>query len=262
MQPISFPNLGIEDIRINPVAFSIFGMDIMWYALIITTGVVLGYFVAANQAKKTDLHPDVLLDFLIFSLPISIIFARIYYVVFSWDYYKEHLNEILNIRQGGIAIYGAVIGAILTALIFTKIKKFSFWKLADTTSAGLILGQAIGRWGNFVNQEAYGGPTTVPWAMRLYREGNYIWVHPTFLYESLWNFGVLILLLWYQKRKKVEGEVFLLYLAAYGLGRAWIEGLRSDSLYWGAMRVSQVLAVILVIASCICIFYRRKRDFI
>jgi len=171
----------------------------------------------------------------------------------------QRFVEIFNIRQGGIAIYGAVIGAVITALVFARVKKISFWKLADAGSVGLILGQAIGRWGNFVNQEAYGGPTTLPWAMRLLKEGEYIWVHPTFLYESLWSLGVFVLLLFYQKRKKLDGEVFLIYLVTYSLGRAWIEGLRTDSLFFGPLRISQILAILLVVVSGVIIIYRRKR---
>lgn len=258
--PISFPNLGIKDFYIDPVAFSFFGLEVRWYGLIITTGIIFAYLLAVRESKMQGFDPEILTDLLLFALPASIIGARIYYVIFTWESYKDNPMRALNIREGGLAIYGAVIAAIITTIVFCKIKKISFSKVADIASPSLILGQAIGRWGNFVNQEAYGGPTNLPWAMRIYDGIHYITVHPTFLYESLWNFGVFSFLLWYRKKKKIEGEIFMLYLIGYGLGRVWIEGLRVDSLYIGNFRASQLLAGILVIGVSLIWINKRKSD--
>ena len=209
-----------------------------------------------------------------FTTIISILFARLYYVIFSWDYYKNHLNEIFSIRNGGIAIYGAIIGAILSAIIICKIKKQRFLKVADTFTFAFLIGQIIGRWGNFVNREAFGGYTDSLFAMRYLKEQvsnipkdvldkvvnvngiEYIQVHPTFLYESLWNIVVLIILYTFRKHKKFDGQLMAMYFIGYGLGRFWIEGMRTDSLMIGSTNipVSQVLSIILVIVFIIYIF--------
>lgn len=279
MPDVWFPNLGIEIDSLNPIFMSLFGLDIYWYGFIISMGVVLGLLTAVVIAKKTGQKPDTYMDILIIALIAGIIGARLYYVVFSWDQYKDNLVSIFNLRNGGLAIYGGVIGAAIAIWIYAKRKSLNFLTLADTAVPGLILGQAIGRWGNFMNQEAFGGFTENFFAMRLKVENvrflpesvaetimnfngvDYIQVHPTFLYESLWNIGVYILLLVAWKYRKFKGEILLLYLFAYGLGRLWIEGLRTDQLIIGTtgLAVSQVLSGILVIVSLGLFIYNRHK---
>lgn len=240
---ISFPALGL-DFQINRVAANIFGKDIYWYGIIICIGFVLAALYVNARVKEFGATSDNLMDCLIICVPIGIICARIYYVIFEWDYYSQHPNEIIAVWNGGIAIYGAVIGVVIALYIYSRVKKLSFVSLCDLAAFGLLIGQCIGRWGNFVNAEAYGGPTDLPWGMSI--DGAAA-VHPTFLYESVWNLVGFIALHFYSKKRKFPGEMALLYVAWYGLGRAWIEGLRTDSLYIGTLRVSQVLAAI----SCI-----------
>ena len=263
---IAFPHLHIY-LQNVPKTFSVFGFQIAFYGLIIGIGVMLGVLMAVHEAKVSGQNQDIYWDFAIYAIIFSILGARIYYVVFAWDTYKDNLLSVFNIRGGGLAIYGAVIGAFLTAGIYCYIKKVSFLQLCDTGVMGLILGQIIGRWGNFMNREAFGQYTDSLLAMRLPVEAvrpwdisesisanmaagtNYIQVHPTFLYESLWNLLILGLLLLYRKHKKFQGEVTLLYLGGYGLGRCWIEGLRTDQLLipHTQVAVSQVLAGVLVV---------------
>ena len=179
-------------------------------------------------------------------MPLGIICARIYYVVFEWGYYAQHPGEIIAIWKGGIAIYGGIIGTLIGLFVYSRVKKLSLASLCDLAAFGLLIGQCIGRWGNFVNGEAHGGPTTLPWGMTI--DGQSM-VHPTFLYESLWNLAGFVLLHFYSKKRRFKGEIALLYAAWYGAGRAWIEGLRTDSLYIGSVRVSQLLAIISCIAA-------------
>ena len=279
LDAISFPNLGIM-IENLPKSISVFGrFDIAFYGIIIGIGIALGYIVASFQATRTGQDKEVYLDFAMYAVIISIIGARIYYVIFSWDDYKDDLVQIFNLRAGGLAIYGGIIGGIATALVYSKIKKINFTLLADTACAGLITGQIIGRWGNFFNREAFGDYTNNLLAMRLStydvsqnaitrkmlemaEEGGYVGfvqVHPTFLYESVWNLFILIIILIYTKHKKFEGELFLIYMGGYGLGRAFIEGLRTDQLTFGntGIAVSQVLAFALFIVSTGIIIYNR-----
>lgn len=270
LMDIAFPHMGIY-LRNVPKSFSIFGFEIAFYGVIIGLGVLAGILMAAKWAKVTGQDPDVYWDFAIYAVIFSIIGARVYYVVFQWDHYKNDLLSIFNLRQGGLAIYGGVIAAFTTLFIYAKCKKQNALRMADTGVLGLILGQMIGRWGNFTNREVFGEYTDNFLAMRLpieaVRQGdisealaahivegtNYIQVHPTFLYESLWNLGILIIMLVYYKHKKFEGEVALLYLGGYGLGRAWIEGIRTDQLFIPGTRVpvSQVLALILFVGALI-----------
>ena len=270
---IWFVNLGIKINNLDRVAFNIFGIDVYWYGIIIACGMILGLLVTLKEAKRTGQNTDFYIDTVIISTIISILFARLYYVIFSWDYYKNHLNEIFSIRNGGIAIYGAIIGAILSAIIICKIKKQRFLKVADTFTFAFLIGQIIGRWGNFVNREAFGGYTDSLFAMRYLKEQvsnipqdvldkvvnvngiEYIQVHPTFLYESLWNIVVLIILYTFRKHKKFDGQLMAMYFIGYGLGRFWIEGMRTDSLMIGSTNipVSQVLSIILVIVFIIYI---------
>lgn len=267
---ISFPNLGIHLKNVGQ-SFSVFGFEIAFYGMIIGIGVIAGILMAVYEAKRTKQNPDTYYDLAIYAVIFSVIGARLYYVIFSWDSYKDDLLSIFNLRQGGLAIYGAVIAAVITVLVFCKIKKLSFWQMVDTACLGLILGQIIGRWGNFFNREAFGEYTDSLLAMRLPVDAvrysditekmwehaemidgiQYIQVHPTFLYESLWNLAVLGLIFWWRKRKKFEGEIFLMYLFGYGVGRFWIEGLRTDQLLIGhtQIAVSQVLAAVLVVIS-------------
>lgn len=277
---ISFPNLGIYLENVGQ-SITVFGFEIAYYGMIIGLGVVAGILMAAHEAKRTKQNPETYYDLAIYAVILSVIGARIYYVVFSWDQYKNDLLSIFNIRQGGLAIYGGVITAIIVVIVFARVKKLSFWQLADTAVLGLISGQIIGRWGNFFNREAFGEYTDNLLAMRLPMDAvrysdvtetmlehaevvdriSYIQVHPTFLYESLWNLGVLLILLCWRKRKKFEGEIFLMYLFGYGVGRAWIEGLRTDQLLIPGIGwpVSQVLAVVLVVVSATLIVMIRSK---
>lgn len=268
---IAFPNLGIY-LRNMPKSFTVFGFEIALYGVIIGIGVIAGILMAARQAKVTGQDPDLYWDFSIYAVILSVVGARIYYVIFEWDMYKDNLLKIFNIREGGLAIYGGVIAGFSTLFVYAALKKQKAFRMADTAVTGLILGQAIGRWGNFTNREVFGEYTDNLLAMRLpvaavrerdisesilahMGEGiNYIQVHPTFLYESLWNLGVLVLMLVYWKHKKFDGEIALLYLGGYGLGRAWIEGIRTDQLFipGTVYPVSQVLAILLFAGAVLC----------
>jgi len=277
---IIFPHLGIhlEHVGQN---ISVFGFEIAYYGIIIGIGMVAGIYIALWAARKTGQNEDDYFNAAIWGIVISLICARAYYVIFSWDQYKNDLLSIFNIREGGLAIYGGVIGAVLTMWYFSRKKKIAFGLVGDTVSLGLVLGQIIGRWGNFFNREAFGGYTDNLLAMQLpvstVRRSDlteellanlitidgveFIQVHPTFLYESLWNLGVLFLLLYMTKHRKFYGEVFLWYLGGYGLGRVWIEGLRTDQLLIPGtdLAVSQVLAGILVIFS-VCVIIRNRKN--
>ena len=256
---IGFPGLGLE-FEVNRVAFTLFGRDIYWYGLIIVLGLVLGTVVALRNAKKIGMSADTIYDFLLWAIPLSVIGARIYYVATKWSEYREHPISVLYLWEGGIAVYGSIIAAILTLLVFCKIKKIPAYDLLDCCCVGLILGQAVGRWGNFVNAEAYGTSTTLPWRMSLLEGGRMIEVHPTFLYESLWDFGVFVLLMVLFTRKRTfPGKVFWNYLLWYGIGRFFIEGLRTDSLYIGSLRISQCVAALSVIVSVIMLFWLSKQ---
>lgn len=278
---IRFPHLGIEIASLGK-GITIGGFTIAFYGMIIAFGMVMGYLMTAFQAKRTGQEPDLYLDLALWDIVFAVIGARIYYVVFSWDYYKDNLLQIFNTRGGGLAIYGGVIAGVITTIIFGKVRKQNFFQLLDTACIGLITGQIIGRWGNFCNREAFGGYTNGLFAMQLKQSDvaasnlthsvlkhaveidgtRYIQVHPTFLYESLWNIGVLIILLLFTKHRKYNGQIFLIYLLGYGLGRAWIEGLRTDQLiFFGTgVAVSQVLSGVLVVASAAILIYRFVKD--
>ena len=236
---IAFPHLGIY-LENVPRSFTVFGFEIAFYGLIIGIGVLAGILMAVHQAKVSGENPDTIWDFAIYAVIFSVIGARIYYVIFAWDYYKDNLLSIFNTRNGGMAIYGGVIGAFLTLFLYCKIKKINPFRLGDLCVPGLILGQAIGRWGNFMNGEAYGWSPNVeayPWRMVV----NGTVAHPTFLYESLWNLvGFVIILLCYRK-KRFDGEIISMYVLWYGFGRALIEFLRTDSLYVGNVKLMVVL---------------------
>lgn len=275
---ISFPNLGIEIEKLKNT-FSVFGVDIAFYGLIIGIGVMLGAVISFREAKKTGQKVDDYIDLALFGVIFSIIGARIYYVVFQWDYYKNHLDEIIRIDKGGLAIYGGIIAAVITCYIVSRVKKMSFWQMADTGCLGLITGQIIGRWGNFFNREAFGGDTNGLFAMRIdtwdtdvavrvpeavtYIDdaNRYIQVQPTFLYESVGNLLVLILMMIFKKHKKYQGEVFLWYIFGYGIVRSVVEGMRTDQLLMPltGLPVSQVLSIILVALSGTVLIYNRIR---
>lgn len=228
---------------IDPIAFELFGIEIMWYGILIASGVLIGALLALRQSRRIGFREEDLIDLLIFAIPAAIIGARVYYVIFNLDFYKNNLKEIINIRGGGLAIHGGVIAAVIVGIIFCRVRKVDFWQIADITAPSIILGQAIGRWGNFVNQEAYGRETTLPWGIEI----NNQMVHPTFLYESLWNFVIFGFLIWYRNsRRKMDGEIFAFYIVLYSIGRFFIEGLRTDSLYIGEIRVAQLISVILI----------------
>ena len=277
---INFPNLGIflEHVGKN---FSVFGLEIAFYGCTMATGIIAGYLLAAREAKRTGQNPDDYLDMLLYAVFFAIIGARLYYVIFSWDYYKDNLLSILNLRQGGLAIYGGIIGAFTTVYFFAKKRKLSWLQMLDTACPGLALGQVIGRWGNFFNREAFGDYTDGLFAMQLpvsaVRSGEitekmwehvevidgiqFIQVHPTFLYEGLWNLGVIIFLFIYRDRKKFQGELVLWYLALYGVGRFWVEALRTDQLLIPGIGfpISQLLGAVLAVSGLIAIFIGHKK---
>ena len=277
---INFPNLGIYLDHVGK-SISIFGFSIAYYGIVIVTGMMIAIWIAQREAKRTGQNPEQYLDLAMIGIAAGILGARIYYVIFAWDYYKDDLLSIFNIRQGGLAIYGGIIGACIAVVIYSRKKKQNFSLLMDTASMSIVFGQSMGRWGNFFNREAFGDYTNNLFAMQLPVSAvraneitqkmwdhvvtvngvEYIQVHPTFLYESLWNVGVLLFLFWFRKRKKFNGEVFLMYLIGYGLGRIWIEGLRTDQLLLPVvgLPVSQLLSGCLVVGCTILVVWKRKK---
>lgn len=241
------------------VAFTLFGIDVMWYGVIIAAGLLLGIILSLKECRRIGFSEDTLIDFLLTVIPVGIICARLYYVAFTWDDYSQNLVEIINIRHGGLAIHGGLFGGIIAGLIFCKIRKINFFRIIDIIAPPVILAQAIGRWGNFVNQEAHGGPTNLPWGIMV----NGVKVHPTFLYESLGNIIIFFFLVWYRKHKrKNEGEVFALYLMLYSVVRFFVEGLRTDSLMFLGLRTAQIASIGMFLAG-LAVFYilrRYKKD--
>lgn len=261
---ISFPMLG--DWQINPpYSFKLFGMEIYLYAVIIALGFILAILYCAKRAPEFGLKSDDVYSIVIWLIPICIIGARIYFILFKLDYYIANPSEIFSIRNGGLAIYGGIIAGIITGVIWCIKKKIKVLPTADLAAFGLLIGQFVGRWGNFINREAFGVQTdifcrmglTVPYAGTVY-------VHPTFLYESLWNFiGLVFLHIWTKKgHRKYDGQVAWLYVFWYGLGRAWVEGLRTDSLYIGStdLRVSQLLAIVSAAAALVILIIQSRRE--
>jgi prolipoprotein diacylglyceryl transferase len=298
---INFPNLGIEFHNLAS-GFTVFGYRIAFYGVVIGFGMLCGWLLATWMAKRTGQNPEFYMDFAIVAIIASVIGARVYYVIFAWDEFKDAPLSVFNLRTGGLAIYGGIIAAIITSVIYTRIKKYPFWLLADTGCIGLITGQIMGRWGNFFNREAFGKYSNGLFAMQVDRRVvsnvfsetvsvdqlkqmyvgkpraldrileirnhvvnvkgiEYIQVHPTFLYESMWNLCLLILLILYTKHKKFDGEIMLFYLIGYGLGRVWMESLRTDQLFlWGTpFAVSQILSALIVLVASGIWIYKRKR---
>lgn len=273
---ISFVHLGLEIPHISK-SFSIFGFSIAYYGVIVGLGFFIGICLACWIAKKENVSLDLMTDFAIWTIFAAIIGARAYYVIFAWEDYKDNLIQIFNLRAGGLAIYGGIIAVVCMMILFCKKRKVSIGKIGDCAVFGLVAGQIIGRWGNFVNCEAFGGYTDNLFAMQIRRdlvnpnmispelaqhfaenpiikEGiEYIQVHPTFLYESVWNLGVLILLLVVRKYKKFDGQMMCLYFIGYGIGRFWIEGLRTDQLklFGTQIAVSQLLSAVLIVSALV-----------
>ncbi|WP_416828453.1 prolipoprotein diacylglyceryl transferase [Ectobacillus polymachus] len=262
MDPVSVPYL-------SRVFFYLGPFPIYWYGVLIGTGMMLGLWLAIRESDRRGLPKDTFVDLVLFAIPIAIICARAYYVIFEWDYYGSNPSQIFNIRQGGLAIHGGLIGGVLTGIIFARVRHLSFWKLADIAAPSILLGQAIGRWGNFMNQEAHGGPVSRAFLESLhlpnfiinqmYIDGVYY--QPTFLYESLWDFAGVILLLLLRKANLRYGELFFTYLTWYSIGRFYVEGLRTDSLMLGPLRVAQVVSIVLVVLSILFVFVRRKMGY-
>ena len=285
---ISFPNLGIYLKNVGK-SIDLFGIEIAYYGIIIGTAILLGFWIAAREAKRTGQNPENYLDMGIIGVIAGIVGARLYYVIFSWDMYKDNLLDIFNLREGGLAIYGGVIAAVISVLVLAKVKHLSAPQIFDTIAMALLNGQMLGRWGNFFNREAFGGVARDknPWAMRIYFDENYdisqvpdvvkngmealrgkalseigyIQVQPTFLYESLWNLFVLVLMLIFRRKKKFDGEVILWYLIGYGIGRAVIEGMRTDQLIMPVTGwpVSQALSIVVATVSVIVVIVKRRK---
>lgn len=276
---VIFEKLGIQFMHLNPVAFSVFGVEIYWYALFIAIGFMGGLGIASIIAKKTGQDPEIYSDYMVYCLISAIVGARLYYVILEWDSYKGDLTKIFATREGGLAIYGGIIATIIALWVFTKVKKLSFWIMCDTAVAGLAFGQMVGRLGNFVNKEAFGGYTDNVFAMsikvseakyipaqlvdKMTNIGgvDYIQVHPTFLYEALWSLGTIVLILIWFKFRRFKGEIFFIYLLSYGVGRYWIEGLRTDQLIIGntGIPVSQLLSAIFAVVAIVVIVIGRRK---
>lgn len=269
MNTIAFPGLGLS-FEIDPVAFTLFDIEIKWYGVILTLGIMCAFLTFYLYGRKTERIPeDHLYNLALIAIPCAIVGARFFYVVTSWDKYKDDLLQVFNIRAGGLAIYGGVIFGAAVLFLYTHFAKLDTWKLLDAVGPALLVGQIIGRWGNFVNAEAFGSSKNVAdWFLRMeitYKTGDKIICHPTFLYESLWNLvGLLAIFFLFYPRKKFDGEIFCLYLGWYGIGRSWIEVLRTDSLYifGGHVKFSifvGICSVILAIIAFILLPKRQKR---
>jgi phosphatidylglycerol---prolipoprotein diacylglyceryl transferase len=255
---------------LDPIALSLGPIQIHWYGVIIGLAIALGLYLVIRESDKRGLDKDLFTDLLLWAIPIAILSARAYYVIFEWDYYSQNPGQIMAIWNGGLAIHGALIGSVITAYVFTKKRNVSFWQVVDIAAPSLILGQAIGRWGNFMNQEAHGGEVTraflenllLPeWIInQMYINGVYY--HPTFLYESLWNLLGFILLLVLRKVNLRRGEMFLTYLIWYSIGRYFVEGLRTDSLMLTEnIRMAQMISIVLIVGAIVVLIYRRVKGY-
>ncbi|MGG0719957.1 prolipoprotein diacylglyceryl transferase [Robertmurraya massiliosenegalensis] len=255
---------------LDPIAFSFGPITVHWYGVIIGLGLALALMLAMREGEKRGLQKDIFPDLMLWAIPIAIISARLYYVIFEWEYYAQNPADIIKIWNGGIAIHGALIGSVVTAYIFAKKKNISFWKIADIAAPSIILGQAIGRWGNFMNQEAHGGEVTRAFLENLhlpefiinqmYINGTYY--HPTFLYESVWNFLGFILLILLRRVNLRRGEMFLSYVIWYSIGRFFVEGMRTDSLMLTeSLRMAQMISIALIIGAVALLIYRRTKGY-
>lgn len=251
---------------IDPIAFSLGPIDVRWYGVIIASGIVLAFIVAQREMVKRGFHPDFLTDLLIWAVPLAILGARLYYVLFKWEYYAENPSQIIQVWEGGLAIHGALIASFIVAYLFTRKRKVSFLKVADVAAPSILIGQTIGRWGNFINQEAHGGPVTRGFLENMFLPDwiieqmkiNGTYYHPTFLYESVWNFTGVILLIFLRRVNLLRGEMFLFYVIWYSIGRFFIEGMRTDSLYLvGDLRTAQVVSLVSIAIAIIIVVYRR-----
>lgn len=241
----------------EPVAFTIFNIDIMWYAILITSGIIIATAICCKRAAKHDLSSDQILNFIIICIPLAVIGARLYYVIFNWSMYSGDILKIINIRAGGLAIHGGLILGFLTAAVLCIIWKIRPLNLLDLAVPCVAIAQSIGRWGNYFNSEAHGGPTDLPWAITVNGQS----VHPTFLYESIWCFILFLLLIYIDNRRKFEGQTFLTYCILYSAERFFVEGLRTDSLMIGPLKQAQVISITIIIICIIAyvILYRRYK---
>lgn len=275
MPEIWFPHLNIEIDTLNRICFTLFGIDVYWYGVLIALAFILGLQVAVFNAKRRGFNSDYLYDFIPIAMVCAIIGARIYYVLFSFSYYKNHINEIFSLRDGGLGVYGGIILAFFALYIYTKRKNINFLNMCDIAIPGVALGQAIGRWGNFFNKEAFGGYTDNLFAMRLrtdvasfipngmeildFNGVEYIQVHPTFLYESIWDFSIFVFLMFYLKNKKFDGHIFFLYIALYGLGRFFIESLRQDQLTIFGVPISMIVSFFAFFVAIVLIYKNTRK---
>lgn len=253
---MTFPAINLE-LNIPRVAFSIFGVNVYWYGVIIVSAMVIALLLCKKDDGKYGIEFKTILDLAIYVIPISIICARIYYVVFNFSIYENNIMRVFDFRTGGLAIYGGIIGAVITIYVYCKLKKVNFIDILDYVVPFLALGQSIGRWGNFVNIEAYGTETTFPWRMGIFEGGIYKEVHPTFLYESISTFLIFVLLYLIRNNRKYKGQITYIYLALYGVARMIIEGLRIDSLMYQNLRISQALSLLLFVIFSGVLVYKK-----
>ncbi|OEF97835.1 prolipoprotein diacylglyceryl transferase [Desulfuribacillus alkaliarsenatis] len=258
---------------IDSVAFRIGPLSVHWYGIIIGSAIFLALYLALREAKRLGINQDYFVDVVMFGVPAAIIGARLYYVAFRWEYYGQNPGEIIAVWQGGLAIHGGLIGALLAAYIYTRVKNISFWMMADVAAPSFLLGKAMGRWGNFINQEAHGGPITeksqwiidiLPWWIAEHMNIGGVYYHPTFLYESLWNVaGILLIIFWLRRQDWVRrGDVFLGYAIWYSVGRFFIEGMRTDSLMLTeTLRIAQVMSGGIIIGAAVLMWYRRANGY-
>lgn len=238
------------------VAFTIFGLEVRWYGVIIVTGIILALYLAQKEAERRGLGDSIIYDIALLIIPVAVVGARLWYVIFEWDRYQGDLSKTLNLREGGLAIQGGILAALIVGYIYCKVKDYSFLRLADIAFPVVALAQSIGRWGNFTNNEAYGGPTDLPWALDI----NGVGVHPTFLYESIGTFLIFLFLWWFTRNKlTTDGQVTMLYLILYGIVRYFVEGLRTDSLWVGPFRTAQLLAIAGIIVGVIGLIILNKK---
>mgnify|MGYP006279787587 FL=1 len=252
---------------IDPIAFKVGPLSIRWYGIIIGTAVILGLYYTLHQSKKEGIDPEFFLDFVIIGVPAAVIGARLYYVIFQWPLYKGNLIEIIAFWQGGLAIHGAILAGFFVLLYLTSKYKLNFWKTVDILAPALILGQAIGRWGNFINQEAHGGPVSrefinhFPDFIKNQMMINGTYYHPAFLYESIWNITIFFILVLLKKKEFIKnGDIFALYLIGYSFGRFFIEGIRTDSLMMGPIMVAQLISIISILIGIAIIIVRHRKE--